>query len=134
MNTFKLTTATVKNGNTITVKLQMLSSDEITAASLSVKHGTNLTLKGIALINAPDGVVINTNEKTAGEIGVLFDGSKPYPASKKYVDIAAFTFEANAVGKTNLEFTDTPTRRSVSSIDGRLLEAKWLNGAVTIKK
>jgi len=125
MNTFKL----VQVGNTVTLK--MLSGGEVAAASFSIKHGTNFTFNDIVLTNAPDGTVVNTNTKTPGEMGVLFDGVKPYAKSRKYVDIATLTFTGK--GKTALEFADKPTRRSVASIDGRLLDAKWVNGKINIK-
>lgn len=122
MNTFRLT-AKSKG----IVSLQMMSKGEVAGASFSIKHDSKLVFKGIKLVGEPDGTVVNTNEKTPGQIGVLFDGVKPYPASRKYVDIATLTF---ATGASKLEFADVPTRRSVASTDGRLLETKWVNGQV----
>ena len=142
MRTLTYSTTTVAKNRTgkFTVKLGSVEGNE-DSMSFSLQFDPKvITIDPVVSLgkDVPKSAVISTNFKRAGEgfIGVLVDATDFYKKSPKNKEVAVFKFKVLKEPEANVSeliFSDTPARRSLSILGGQLAEVKYNNGKVKVK-
>ncbi len=120
-------------GQTVTVPISLNSLGNEEAFSFSLSYdATLLSNPQVACGSGFSGCSITTNQGS-GAIGIVLDRNTPVVAGNRQIATVTFNTTANppnTAANTPVNFTDSPTPRSISNGNGDLLAASYANGLV----